>query len=183
MRSLPALLFAVLAACGGAQSSPEPAVDLRGACVVDPEAAAGRVAAPEAPGACDDPAIRAEWQAACDTGDAIACHQDARCILVATLDRTPGDPAYTELVDAATSRLRVGCAGGIAESCVVVGSLAEESILADGEHPRRAEWLDTMCEGYREACRRGVEADGCARCTTSGCSGLPGATPGPFKER
>ena len=77
----------------------------------------------------------------------------------------------------------VACDGRIAEGCVLYASLAEEEVLANREHPRRAELLATMCEGYRSACHLGEEFDGCNRCRVAGCTGLDGAEPAPIREQ
>jgi hypothetical protein len=95
----------------------------------------------------------------------------------------PDDPERAATVDSAIDGFAVACDAGIAEGCAIFASMAEEEVLAAPEHPRRDELLATMCEGYQKACHLGEEFDGCARCLSAGCTGLPDAKPAPIRER
>lgn len=185
MRRLPGLLaLSLVAACGGAQPTPYVEPDVEGVCKVDPAVAPGRVSKPESTANCLDPASFETVQTPCnDTRDPAACYEAATCLNVAVSMMEPTDPARDATVDSAIAGFRVACEAGIAEACAIYASMAEEEVLANREHPRRDELLATMCEGYQKACHLGEEFDGCARCMTAGCTGLPDATPKPIREK
>lgn len=180
---LGALTAALVAACGGPQPAPYVEPDVDGVCKIDPAVAAGRAAKPETPAHCFDPAAFGAVQDACnDTREPGACYDAATCLNVALSTMEPTDPMREATLDSAIAGFRVACDASVAEACVIFASMAEEEVLANREHPRRDELLATMCDGYEQGCRLGEEFDGCARCRTAGCSGLPGVTPAPIRE-
>lgn len=178
------LALTLLAACGGAQPAPYVEPDVEGVCKVDPAVAPGRVSKPASQLNCFDEAAFGAVQTACnDAREPAACFEAAQCLNAAAAMMEPTDPAREATVDSGIAGFRVACEGGIAEGCAIYASMAEEEVLANREHPRRDELLATMCEGYQKACHLGEEFDGCARCMTAGCTGLPDATPKPIREK
>ncbi len=185
MRSLlyPLAVLA-LVACGGPQPAPYVEPDFEGVCKVDPTVASTRAAKPTAQADCFDEAAFGEVQAACnDTRDPEACHQAATCLNVSLSQMEPTDPMRDPTLDSAVAGFSVACDAGIAEACAIFASMAEDEVLANRDHPRRDELLATMCDGYQKACHLGEEFDGCARCLSAGCTGLPDAKPAPIRER
>jgi hypothetical protein len=186
IRSLPAVLIVVswLASCGGPQPAPYVEPDTEGVCKVDPAVSPGRVAKPTTQADCFDPAAFGVVQDACNTSrDPVACFEAGQCLNLAQSRMEPSDPTRGATIASAIEAFGVACDAGIAEGCAIYASMAEEEVLANRDHPDRDALLATMCDGYQKACHLGEEFDGCVRCVSTSCTGLPDAKPAPIRER
>lgn len=171
-----------LAACGGPQPAPYTEPDVEGVCKTDDATAAARMAQPTEQASCYDEVQFGQVQDACnDDREPSACFQAAQCLLAAHASADDTDPMRGAYLGSASDGFEVACAAGIAEACAIRASIAEDLLGADPARPDHDALVTQMCDGYRRACQLGEAIDGCARCMSTGCTGLPDAVPAPVR--